>query len=48
LIDKLVSLHQVACGIKQLHSQSIAYHNLTPDSIEVFDDKKLYGESAPN
>lgn len=48
LIDKLVSLHQVACGIKQLHSQSIAYHNLTPDSIEVFDDMKLYKLSGLN
>lgn len=37
LKDKIWSLHQVAKGVKQLHSNLIAHHNITPLSIEVFD-----------
>lgn len=42
LVDKLKSLHQVTKGVKQLHTKLIAHHNITPLSIEVFDDKSLY------
>ena len=42
LIEKLKAIHQVACGVKQLHSKSIAYHNLTPDNIEVFENSSLF------
>ena len=41
LIDKLRSLHQVAKGIMQLHSHLIAHHNITPQSVEVFDKNTL-------
>lgn len=36
LVDKLKSLHQVTKGVKQLHTNLIAHHNITPQSIEVF------------
>lgn len=41
LIDKLKSLHQVAKGVKQLHTHLIAHHNITPQSVEVFDKNML-------
>lgn len=41
LVDKLKSLHQVAKGVKQLHTHLIAHHNITPFSIEVFDSNTL-------
>lgn len=41
LIDKLKSLHQVTKGVKQLHTKLIAHHNITPQSIEVFDKNTL-------
>lgn len=41
LIGKLRSLHQVAKGIKQLHTKEIAHHNITPLSLEVFDSYNL-------
>lgn len=37
LIEKLWSLHQVAKGVRQLHTHFIAHHNITPYSIEVFE-----------
>lgn len=42
LVDKLKSLHQVTKGVRQLHSSLIAHHNITPQSIEVFKDKKQW------
>lgn len=42
LVEKLKSLHQVTKGVKQLHTHLIAHHNITPHSIEVFDDEKLF------
>lgn len=39
LIDKLKSLHQVAKGVRQLHTHFIAHHNITPNNIEVFESK---------
>lgn len=42
LVDKLKSLHQVTKGVKQLHTHLIAHHNITPQSIEVFDANSLY------
>lgn len=42
LKDKLWSLHEVAKGIKQLHTNLIAHHNITPHSIEVFDDNSKF------
>ena len=42
LIDKLKSLHQVAKGVRQLHTHFIAHHNITPQNIEVFDSKGKY------
>ena len=39
LIDKLKSLHQVAKGVRQLHTHFIAHHNITPYNIEVFESK---------
>lgn len=46
LVDKLKSLHQVAKGVKQLHTNLIAHHNITPLNIEVFDDKSLFKVSG--
>lgn len=37
LIDKLKSLHQVAKGVRQLHTHFIAHHNITPHNIEVLE-----------
>ena len=37
LIEKIRSLHQVAKGVRQLHTHFIAHHNITPQSIEVFE-----------
>ena len=42
LVDKLKSLHQVAKGVKQLHTHLIAHHNITPQSVEVFENNSLY------
>lgn len=42
LVDKLKSLHQVTKGVKQLHTNAIAHHNITPLSIEVFDGKSTF------
>ena len=42
LVDKLKSLHQVTKGVKQLHTNAIAHHNITPQSVEVFDDNRKY------
>lgn len=42
LKDKLWSLHEVAKGIKQLHTNLIAHHNITPHSIEVFEGNSKY------
>lgn len=42
LVGKLKSLHQVTKGVKQLHTHLIAHHNITPQSIEVFDSESLY------
>ena len=42
LVDKLKSLHQVAKGVKQLHTHLIAHHNITPQSVEVFEGNSLY------
>ena len=42
LVDKLKSLHQVTKGIKQLHTNLIAHHNITPQSIEVFKGNTLF------
>ncbi len=42
LIDKLHSLHEVAKGVNQLHINLIAHHNITPQSIEVFETNSKY------
>lgn len=42
LVDKLKSLHQVTKGVKQLHTNAIAHHNITPQSVEVFDDNSKH------
>ena len=42
LIDKLKSLHQVTKGVKQLHTNLIAHHNITPQSVEVFGDNTIF------
>ena len=42
LVDKLKSLHQVTKGVKQLHTNAIAHHNITPQSIEVFEDSRKH------
>lgn len=42
LVDKLKSLHQVTKGVKQLHTHLIAHHNITPQSIEVFETNSLF------
>jgi hypothetical protein len=42
LIEKLRSLHQVAKGVRQLHTHFIAHHNITPQSIEVFESHGKY------
>lgn len=42
LVDKLKSLHQVAKGVKQLHTNEIAHHNITPQSVEVFETNSKY------
>lgn len=42
LVDKLKSLHQVTKGVRQLHTHLIAHHNITPQSIEVFDGNNLF------
>ena len=41
LVEKLKSLHQVTKGVRQLHTHLIAHHNITPQSIEVFEDNTL-------
>ncbi len=42
LVEKLKSLHQVTKGVKQLHTHLIAHHNITPQSIEVFDTNSVF------
>ena len=42
LVDKLKSLHQVTKGVRQLHTNLIAHHNITPQTIEVFDANSVY------
>lgn len=42
LIEKLKSLHQVAKGIRQLHTNFIAHHNITPQSVEFFGSKGTF------
>jgi len=42
LVDKLKSLHQVTKGVKQLHTHLIAHHNITPQSIEVFNTNSVF------
>ncbi len=42
LVDKLHSLHQVTKGVKQLHTNNIAHHNITPQSVEVFDSNSTF------
>lgn len=42
LIEKLRSLHQVAKGVRQLHTHFISHHNITPQSIEVFESNGKY------
>lgn len=46
LIDKLKSLHQVTKGVKQLHTHLIAHHNITPQSIEVFETNSQFKVSG--
>ncbi|MBR6938053.1 MAG: hypothetical protein IKH63_10865 [Prevotella sp.] len=41
LVEKLKSLHQVTKGVRQLHTKLIAHHNITPQSVEVFDANTL-------
>ena len=42
LVEKLRSLHQVTKGVKQLHTNFIAHHNITPQSVEVFDSNSTF------
>ena len=41
LVEKLKSLHQVTKGVRQLHAKFIAHHNITPQSVEVFEANTL-------
>ena len=41
LVEKLKSLHQVTNGVRQLHAKLIAHHNITPQTVEVFEANTL-------